>query len=323
MREDILGDRKLKPIVGIIIPSYNEEDTLFDTRNELLKILRILENNGTISPQSFIAFVDDGSTDRTWEIILKLHKETPGKIKGLKLSRNFGHQNALLAGMLTFHHDLCITIDADLQDSPSVIIDMIEKYKQGYEIVYGVRIERKFDNFFKRSTAQLFYKLMKILGVKIVNNHADFRLLTKRVIDKLKEFREVNIFLRGIIPYLGFNSGIVHYRRSPRKAGKTKYSLKKMLHLAWEGVTSFSIVPLRIISLVGFSIFIISLLLSCYVLIAKYLGKTIPGWTSIILSLYILSGLIILFLGILGEYIGKIYMEVKQRPRFIVEEKIG
>jgi len=323
MGEKVLENKKLKPIVGIIVPTYNEEDVLAYTKDELLDVLRTLEDNNDISGQSFIAFVDDGSEDNTWEIIMKFHREMPKKIRGIKLSRNFGHQNALMCGMFSFEYDLCITIDADLQQPPNAIIDMIEKYQQGYEIVYGARTKRASDAFLKRSTARLFYLFMKVLGVKIVDNHADFRLLTKKVVNTLKNFGETNIFLRGMIPYIGFSSAITYYERQGRKAGKTKYPLRKMLNFAWEGITSFSIVPLRVASFIGFAIFILSLLLSGYALIVKYLGKTVSGWTSLILSLYVLGGLTIFLLGILGEYIGKIYMEVKQRPKFVVEKKIG
>ena len=319
----MLRDKNTKPVLGIIVPCYNEENILLYTKNELLKILKGLEDNKTISSKSFVAFVNDGSTDKTWDVISKFHRESPERIKGLKLSGNFGHQNALLAGMISMDYDICVTIDADLQDAPETIIEMIDKYHQGYEIVYGVRQKRSSDSFFKRTTAQLFYTLMKILGVKIIENHADFRLLSKRVVNALRSFKEVNIFLRGIVPFIGFKNSIVHYERQGRKAGTTKYPLRKMLPFAWEGITSFSIVPLRIITFGGFIIFVSSTTLSIYFVIAKYLGRTVVGWTSIILSLYILGGLVMLSLGIVGEYVGKIYMEVKQRPRYIIEEKIG
>jgi len=255
---------------------------------------------GWISEESFIAFVDDGSKDRTWNIIQELHLKHPKRVKGIKLSRNCGHQNALMAGMLSFDYDACVTMDADLQDPPEVIEKMVEKYKEGYEIVYGVRSKRDTDTMFKRKTAEIFYKLMRILGVELVNNHADFRLMGKRAVNALSEFKESNLFLRGIIPYLGFKSTKVFYERRKRAGGESKYTLGKMISFAWEGITS----------------------LSLWALYLKLSGKSVAGWTSIVLSLYILGGLNILFLGIIGEYIGKTYIETKKRPRYIVEEKL-
>lgn len=311
-----------KPVLAVIVPCCNEEEVLLYSKDELLKVMINLEKKQLISGESFIAFIDDGSLDSTWRLIQEFNLRFPKEIKGLKLSRNFGHQNALLAGMFNFDFDICITIDADLQDSPAAIAGLIEKYNQGFQIVYGVRSRRDNDSLFKLSTAHIFYLLMRILGVRIIHNHADFRLLSKQAINALKNFKEVNLFLRGIIPYLGFNSAIVYYERSKRKAGKTKYPFRKMLSFAWNGITSFSIMPLRMIIYVGFSIFSLCLLLLAYTLIMYFLGRTIRGWTSIILSLYFLGGLIIFFLGVIGEYVGKIYTEVKDRPRFIVEEKI-
>ena len=311
-----------KPVLALIVPCCNEEDVLPYFKEAIDKVVVDLKKKQLISGESFVVFVDDGSVDSTWRLIQGFNLQFPKEIKGLKLSRNFGHQNALLAGMFSFDFDICVTIDADLQDSPAAIAELIEKYNQGYQIVYGVRSGRDSDSLFKLLTAHIFYLLMRILSIKTVHNHADFRLLSKQAIDVLKNFREVNVFLRGIIPYLGFNSAVVYYERPQRKAGKTKYPFRKMLSFAWEGITSFSVMPLRMITHVGFFIFSLSLLLSVYALIMNYLLRTVPGWTSMALAIYFLGGLIIFFLGIIGEYIGKIYMEVKERPRFIVEEKI-
>ncbi len=309
-------------LLAVIVPCYNEEEVIELTFNEINKVIENLIKKGWIKEESFIVFVDDGSRDRTWEIISNLHAKYPERVKGLKLSRNCGHQNALMAGMMSFDYDACVTIDADLQDPPEVIENMVEKYREGFEVVYGVRSKRDSDTLFKRKTAEAFYKFMKFLGVELVSNHADFRLLGRRAVKALSEFKESNLFLRGIIPYLGFKSTKVFYERRKRAGGESKYTLGKMLSFAWEGITSFSIFPLRIITVVGALIFIVSLLLSLWALYLKMSGKSVAGWASIVLPLYILGGLNILFLGIIGEYIGKTYIESKKRPRYIVEERL-
>ena len=305
--------------LAIIVPCYNEEAIIETTIKKLKEKLDELINNNQIDKNSFIVFVDDGSKDNTWRII---NSQISNNIKGLKLSKNFGQQNAILAGLLSFDADIYITIDADLQDDIHVMNEMIEKYYNGCEVVYGVRKSRKNDSFFKRYSAESFYKFMKILGVEIVFNHADYRLMSKKIIENLKEFKEVNLFLRGIIPAIGFKSCKVYYDRLARSAGESKYPLKKMLSFAWDGITSFSIKPLRIISLIGFFVFIISLIIGIWALWEKFICRnTVAGWTSTIISLYFLGGIQLLSLGVIGEYIGKIYQETKKRPRFIIEDK--
>ncbi len=311
-----------QPIIAVIIPCYNEEQVIEKTFKEVNKIIENLEKEGKISKKSYIAFIDDGSTDRTWEIIKELHEKFPERVKGLKLSRNAGHQNALMAGILSFDYDACITMDADLQDPPEVIKDMVERYLEGFEVVYGVRSKREPDSFFKRTSAELFYDFMKWLGVELVKNHADFRLLGSKAVKALSLYGETKLFLRGIVPSLGFKSTSVFYERQRRAGGESKYTLRKMMSFAWEGITSFSIFPLRIITIVGAFIFVISLLLSFWALFLKITGRSVAGWASIVLPLYILGGLNMLFLGIIGEYVGKTYIETKRRPRFIVEEKL-
>ncbi len=315
------SERRL-PTVAILIPCYNEEEVIEKTFSEANKILERLIGEKKINKRSYITFIDDGSTDRTWEIIKSLHKKYPYRVKGLKLSKNAGHQNALMAGILSFDYDACITMDADLQDPPEVIKEMVEKYIEGYEVVYGVRSNRETDSLFKRTSAEFFYDLMKWLGVELVKNHADFRLLGSKAVKALSFYGETKLFLRGIVPSLGFKSTSVFYERQRRAGGESKYTLRKMMSFAWEGITSFSIFPLRIITIVGAFIFFISLLLSFWALFLKITGRSVAGWASIVLPLYILGGLNMLFLGIIGEYVGKTYIETKRRPRFIVEEKL-
>jgi polyisoprenyl-phosphate glycosyltransferase len=273
-----------------------------------------------ISSDSNLLFVDDGSKDQTWQII---YKESLWKtyIKGLKLSKNASHQNALLAGMFAAKtlSDCIVTIDADLQDDIQVIRDFVQKYKEGYEIVYGVRRKRETDTFFKRVTAQSFYKIMKYMGVNMIYNHADYRLLSKRVIEQLERFEEINLFLRGIIPLIGFRSTIVYYDRKERFAGQTKYPLKKMLAFAIDGITSFSVTPIRFISVIGFISFFFSLLFGGYFLWLKFMGHTKSGWASLIISIWLIGGLQLIAVGLIGEYVGKIYKESKRRPRYIVD----
>lgn len=307
-------------ILYLVVPCYNENEVLFETSKRLLEKLEYLIDNNKISAESKIMFVDDGSKDRTWDIISNLHKKY-SRLLGLKLSKNRGHQNALLAGLMTAKDlcDICISLDADLQDDIDVIDEFVEKSDQGYEVIYGTRKSRHKDTFFKKTTALAFYKFMKLLGVDIVYNHADYRLLSKRALNHFAEFKEVNLFLRGIVPLLGFKSTTVEYVRNERFAGESKYPLKKMITFAVDGITSFSVRPIRIIFNVGLFIFLISLIVLIYSIFVKFFGYTTTGWTTIVASIWAIGGIQLLCIGILGEYIGKIYSEVKGRPRFIIE----
>jgi len=311
-------------ILYIVVPCYDEKDVLSETANRLEKKLTTLINKKVISPSSRVLFVDDGSKDTTWSIIESLSKENSNLFGGVKLSRNRGHQNALLAGLVTAGEkaDIVISMDADLQDDIDAVDKMLAAYAKGAEIVYGVRSARENDTFFKKATAQGFYSLMSRLGVDSVYNHADYRLMSKRAIAELGQFREVNLFLRGIIPLLGFNTAVVEYERAERFAGESKYPLKKMLNFAIDGITSFSVKPLRIVTSLGFIVSVASLLIMLYALISKLLGHAVEGWTFTILSVWFIGGVQMLSLGVVGEYIGKIYNEVKGRPRFIIEKKI-
>jgi glycosyltransferase involved in cell wall biosynthesis len=313
-----------KPRLAIVVPCYNEQEVLPETVRQLLKKIQFLVFRNYISEESKIVFVDDGSSDETWELIKKYHSENLQNIIGIKLSKNQGHQNALLCGLLSVKDiiDITISIDADLQHDIDIIDEMIEKSRSGYEIIYGVKKNRDKDNFFKKTTAQSFYRLMHFLGVDIVYNCADFRLLGNKALQALAEYQEVNLFLRGIVPMLGFKSGVVYYSIKERFAGTSKYTLKKMLKLALEGITSFSIKPIRLITTLGILIFAISLVMIVYSISRYFSGKTISGWSSLICSLWGIGGLILLGLGIVGEYIGKIYLETKKRPRFTIEEML-
>ncbi|PFO07175.1 glycosyltransferase [Bacillus sp. AFS076308] len=310
----------IEPVLTIVVPCYNEEAVLPDTIEQLEGQLKELIDDELVSKQSKILFVDDGSKDRTWELIYKEGLRND-YVRGLKLSRNVGHQNALLAGLFTAkeHSDCVISIDADLQDDIRVIREFIVRFHQGYEIVYGVRKGRETDTLFKRSTAQGFYKLMKKMGVDLVYNHADFRLLSKRAVQELERFNEVNLFLRGIVPLLGFRSDVVYYDRLERQAGETKYPLKKMLGFAFDGITSFSVSPIRFVLIIGFVSFFMSLLFGGYFLYLKFFGTTLTGWTSLITSIWLIGGLQLIAIGLIGEYVGKIYKETKNRPKYIVE----
>lgn len=304
----------------LVIPCYNEEEVLPETAKRLTQKMTQMISDGLISQKSRIAFVDDGSKDRTWELVEEMHRQNKF-ICGVKLSRNKGHQNALLAGLMTVkdHCDMAISLDADLQDDIEAIDRFVEKYYEGCDIVYGVRSSRESDTFFKRTSAQSFYKIMKFLGVDIVYNHADYRLMSKRALEELENFKEVNLFLRGIIPLIGFRCDVVTYERHERFAGESKYPLKKMLAFAFDGITSFSIKPIRLISTLGAAIFGVSLLMLLYFLIIYFLGKTVAGWATIVISIWAIGGLQLLATGIIGEYIGKIYLETKGRPKFVVE----
>ncbi len=303
----------------IVIPCYNEEEVLEKTSVELKRKMDTLIQAKKIDKQSKVIFINDGSKDKTWELIQKFYEED-NLFGGINLSRNRGHQNALLAGLLTVKDDadIVISMDADLQDDIDAIDEMIEKRRNGADIVYGVRNSRKKDSFFKRTTAQGFYRVMKLLGVDVIYNHADYRLTSRRVLDSLADYREVNLFLRGIFPLIGFKSDIVYYERGERVAGESKYPLGKMLSFAWDGITSFSVKPIRLVLNVGILILILSLLMILYSIIQKMLGNTVDGWTFIVCSLWLLGGIQMLSLGIIGEYIGKIYREAKARPRYLV-----
>ena len=307
--------------LGIIVPCLNEEEALPETNKQLVNMLNSLNNSGKISLSSKIYYVDDGSSDHTWKIIEELSSSDSNQIIGLKLSRNYGHQNALIAGLFNADGDAFITLDADLQDNVKTIEKMIDKYLEGFDIVYGVRDNRDTDSLFKRLSASLFYSLMNTLGTKVIKNHADFRLLSRKSVKHLKNFREVSLFLRGIIPLIGLKSATVYYSRNKRHKGKSKYPLAKMLNFAVNGITSVSVAPLRLVTLIGLIIFLISVIMSLYVLALWFFtSNALPGWSSIVLPMYLLGGIQVLFLGIIGEYLGKIYEEVKDRPRYIIEK---
>ena len=316
-----MAEQERGRVLYLVIPCYNEEEVLPETSKRLTAKLGAMIEMGLISQDSKIVFVNDGSKDHTWQLIRQYHEENP-MIQGINLSRNKGHQSALLAGLMTVKEycDMAISMDADLQDDVDAIEQFVEKYYEGCEVVYGVRSERKTDSFFKRASAQSFYKLMLHMGVEIVYNHADYRLMSRRALDEMEGFKEVNLFLRGIVPLIGFQSGVVTYERHERFAGESKYPLKKMLNFAFDGITSFSVKPIRRVTTLGIIIFAISILMLIYFLITWCIGWTVPGWTSIVVSVWAIGGLQLLAIGIIGEYIGKIYMETKARPKFIVQE---
>ncbi len=319
----------------IVVPCYNEEEVLPETSKRLLAKVKLLIEAGQIAPDSRIAFVNDGSKDKTWEIICDLHKADP-LFTGINLSRNRGHQNALLAGLMTVKDeaDMAISMDADLQDDVDAVDEMVEKYHAGCDIVYGVRSKRKKDSFFKRFTAESFYRLMNKMGAKTVFNHADYRLMSRRALEGLAQFKEVNLFLRGIVPMIGYPSDVVYYERAERFAGESKYPLKKMISFSIEGITSTSTTPINIITKLGIGIFCVSIIMLIYFLVLFILNKAVPnwaetapawtkvetGWTSLIVSLWAIGGLLMMSIGIVGAYIGKIYLEAKGRPRFIIQD---
>lgn len=307
--------------LAIVVPCYNEEEMLEFTSKALRDVLDDLIHKGKIAEDSFILFVDDGSRDSTWIKIEEEHTKYP-QIKGLKLAGNVGHQFALTAGLLSAKDmaDVTVSIDADLQDDISVIEEMIDKFHDGCDLVYGVRSDRSTDSFFKRTTAQMFYKLMAVMGVKTVYNHADFRLMSKRAVEEFSKYQETNLFLRGMMPLLGFKSSEVYYERKERMAGESKYPLKKMLALAFNGISSFSIKPISIILWVGIFIIAFSIFAAIYALISYFTGHVVAGWTSLILSIWFIGGVQLLSIGLIGQYIGKIYVEVKHRPRYHIEK---
>ncbi len=308
----------------IIVPCFNEEEVLLTSAKELFGVLNSLIINAKVSDNSKILFVNDGSSDNTWEIIRELTTQDK-HFAGINLAGNVGHQSALLAGIEAVHdsYDISITIDADLQDDTSVIAQMVEENLQGADIVFGVRSDRKSDSWFKRFTAQAFYKLMSFLGANTIYNHADFRLLSKRAMKQLLSFKERNMFLRGIVPKIGYKTAKVYYERKPRKAGKTKYPLNKMISFAWDGITSLSIKPISLITGLGLFVVLASIIAFIYIFISFISDSTNAGWTSLMASIWLLGGLQLFSIGIIGQYIGKTYLETKERPRFIVEEYIS
>ena len=307
----------------LVVPCYNEQEVLPETSKRLCEKMNNLMAQGKIAKNSKILFVNDGSKDKTWEMIERLHEENP-IFQGLKLSRNRGHQNALLGGLMTAKNyaDMVISLDADLQDDIDAIDQFVEKYHAGCEIVYGVRSARKTDTFFKKFTAEGFYKLLNLMGAEIVFNNADYRLMSRRALDEMEQYKEVNLFLRGIVPMLGFQTDVVLYERHERLAGESKYPLKKMLALAIDGITSLSIKPIRMIVLLGMLIFVCSIAMLAYSLVQHFLGNTSIGWTSLIVSIWAIGGLQLLAIGVIGEYIGKIYLETKARPKYIIEKEL-
>ncbi|MCK6256176.1 glycosyltransferase family 2 protein [Fictibacillus sp. KIGAM418] len=313
-----------EPILTIVVPCYNEEEVLQETTKQLTYLLEDLETEKLIHTQSKIMFVDDGSKDRTWNMIEE-ESFVNGYVTGLKLSRNAGHQNALLAGLMKAKEfsDCVISIDADLQDDITVIREFILKYNEGCEIVYGVRRKRDTDTFFKRTTANGFYRFMQKIGIDLIPNHADFRLMSKRALDELCRYEENNLFLRGIIPLIGFKSDNAYYDRKERLAGTTKYPLKKMLAFAADGITSFSIAPIRFVTLIGMMSIILSVLLGGYAIVQEILGHTESGWSSLMISIWFIGGLQLLGIGVIGEYIGKIFKEVKRRPKYSIEANLN
>lgn len=316
---DEIMNKNIIPSLTIVVPCYNESEVFSFCLTELTIILNDLISKNKISSDSCLLFVDDGSKDDTWKQI-ELSAESSTLVKGIKLSRNKGHQIVLMAGLSVVNTDICISIDADLQDDTNCIYQMVDKYLEGVDIVYGVRNDRSTDTSFKRGTAGLFYKLMSKLGVEQVENHADYRLLSKRALNALLQYKEQNVYIRGMVPLIGFKSEQVFYSRSERIAGESKYPLKKMLALALEGITSLTITPLRLISIVGFLTCGITALAGFYVLIDKLLGNTVEGWTSLMIAIFFLGGVQMLSLGVIGEYVGKIYIESKNRPKFFIEK---
>lgn len=322
MHQNITQLNRTTPRLALVVPCYNEEEVIRQTMNQLQRILNELISTNAISASSFMLFIDDGSTDNTLALI---RKNLSRNVKALKLSANVGHQVALVAGLNHVANvcDCAISLDADLQDDLSIIPEMISDFKKGAHLVYGIRDGRTTDSAFKRNTAQLYYTVMQKMGVNLIHNHADFRLTSKTVLRELLNYREVNLFLRGIFPKMGFTATYLYYDRKARTAGKSKYPLRKMLALAVNGITSFTNIPLKIITWTGFIVFIVSLILSGWVLFVSIKGNAVPGWASITLPVYFIGGIQLLALGVIGEYVAKIYLETKQRPRYHIEEYLG
>lgn len=310
--------------LGLVIPCYNEEEGLSETTRRLKILLDEMILSGDIDKESFVCYVDDGSQDDTWKLI-ESYKEQSSLFKGIKLSRNFGHQNALVAGLMQLKNsaDALVSMDADLQDDIEVVKGFVEKYKEGYEVVYGVREDRSKDTKFKRGTAEFFYTFQHFMGIETIANHADYRLLSKKALWALAEFKEINLFLRGVVPLLGFRSCSLYYTRAERFAGETKYPFKKMLFFALDGIASFSVMPLRLITVVGFVLFMVSLVAILWIVIEKFLfGSTVQGWASTMISIYFIGGIQIMSLGVIGEYVGRSFQQGKGRPRYIIDKEI-
>lgn len=315
---------KKTPILYIVVPCFNEQEALPMSHGSLFQLLGDMKEQNLIAEGSKLLYVDDGSRDDTWEIIQKLSQEN-NAVAGVKLSCNSGHQNALMAGLAAAveHSDITVSIDADLQDDINVIHQMVGRYMEGCDIVFGVRRERKSDTWFKRNTARVFYSLMKKLGVSTIENHADFRLMSRRAVMALLDYKERNLFIRGIVTKLGYKTDCVYYNRSARIAGESKYPLKKLVNFAIDGITSFSVKPVRLVMQVGLFFLLIALIMLIYVLCAYFMGRAVSGWPSLILSVWLVGSFILIGLGIIGEYVGKIYTEVKNRPRFNVDTTVG
>lgn len=316
-----MGENQRLDRLAIVVPCYNEEEMIVISSETLRGVLQDLIDKEKIASDSFVLFVDDGSKDATWKLIEEEHQKF-SQIKGLKLTGNVGHQFALTAGLLAAKDmaDVTVSIDADLQDDTAVIEEMIDKFHEGCDIVYGVRSDRSTDSFFKRTTAQMFYKLMAVMGVKTVYNHADFRLMSQRSLEEFSKYEERNLFLRGMMPLLGFETAEVYYERKERVAGESKYPLKKMLALAFNGISSFSVKPISMITWLGVIIIACSIIAAVYALYSYFMGHVVAGWTSLILSIWFIGGVQLLSIGLIGQYIGKIYVEVKRRPRYHVEK---
>jgi glycosyltransferase involved in cell wall biosynthesis len=311
-----------QPILYLVVPCYNEEEVIMESAKQFLAVIKDMVDKKIISQSSKILFVNDGSRDRTYELIVKL-ADNNSYFAGISLAKNRGHQNALLSGLMTAkkYADITISIDADLQDDINAVYKMVEKYKkEDCQIVFGVRSKRDTDTFFKKTTAQAFYKLMKIMGVDIVFDHADYRLMSKEALNSLSEYKEANVFLRGLVCDLGYKTDCVYYERNERFAGESKYPLKKMLSFAFEGISSFSISPIRLISAIGVIMATISIFATIYAIVSLVIGKALAGWTSLLISIWFIGGVQLLSIGLIGEYIGKIYLETKQRPKYIIEK---
>jgi len=311
----------MNPILYIVVPCYNEEEVLEETTKRLSKKMDDMIGAGLVAPESRIMYVNDGSKDKTWEIIKSFYEKNP-YITGLNLSRNRGHQNALLAGLMTAKDsaDIVISMDADLQDDVDAVDEFVKEYLNGADIVYGVRNSRETDTFFKKNTALAFYRIMEKMGVEIVYNHADYRLMSKRALEGLAQFKEVNLFLRGLVPMIGYKTSTVEYKRDKRFAGESKYPLKKMISFAIDGITSCSVKPIRLITMTGLFVSFVSLLLLIYVIIGYFLGNTVEGWATLMVLICFFGGFQIMSIGVVGEYVGKIYLETKERPRFIISD---
>lgn len=321
-KDNFVDELDSLPSLAIVVPCYNESEAFSFCLNELKSIINKLIEHKSISNKSYMLFIDDGSKDDTWYQINQA-AEASDHVRGIKLSRNRGHQIALMAGLSSVDTDICISIDADLQDDTKCIPLMIDKFKEGCDIVYGVRNNRSTDSLFKRTTANSFYRVMSLMGVNQIENHADYRLLSRRALEGLLSFKEQNLYIRGMIPLIGYKSDFVYYSRDERIAGESKYPLKKMLGLAIEGITSLTVTPLRLISVLGFITCILSIIITSYVLIEKMRGSVVEGWTSVMLSIFFIGGVQLLSLGVIGEYIGKMYMETKERPKFFIEKFAG